>query len=95
MGIFVTESSPDLNHLFFIPNMPTAATVPRTVATTAFTAASTKVFFSACIAPASRSISTYQYREKPVKLDVLLEALKENATMTKRGRYISTKISAI
>ena len=84
-----------MNHLFFMPKIPTAATVPKTVEQTAVAPASTNVFFSACIVAASRSISLYQYVEKPLKFDVLLAALNENITITISGIYITAKITAI
>jgi hypothetical protein len=70
--------------------MPTAATVPRTVAIAEESTANIKVFLRAFIMSLLENLSTYLLREKPSKTEVLLPELTENRTIIRRGAYKKT-----
>ena len=80
---------------FFMPKMPSDASVPRMVATTEATAATKSVLQSEDRMVSLENSFLYQSSVKPVQTVRLFEALKELKISTKIGIYRKAKTRTV
>ena len=84
-----------LRSLFFIAEIPIAASVPMMVANIDAAIATISVVLSASIILSSLSSLVYQSNVKPFQTERLFESLKEKAIITIMGAYRNMKMIAI